>query len=294
MVDELSAPAAPAPEEPSAPASSGAALAAAPPEAPQAAAEAAAVRQKQRDPAAELGRELKAERQRRERAERALIETQQTVLDLTAKVNALLGEQTQKEAARREAELERLPPEQRIVAEIRQLRQQLDHLERGQRSGGATQETPYQYMLRRSQEIIAEANARHGLAGDLAISAEDLDEAAWSSEQAFQAAALAAARERQRLLRREGEKDMTKKGTTEESEVERRIREGIQRGVDAALRELGVSRPASPRPAGPPAGEATGEEIQAKLTGYNPKRMGPKALVQELRGVRERAAERIR
>lgn len=87
---------------------------------------------------------------------------------------------------------------------------------------------------------------------------------------------------------------MTKKGTTEESEVERRIREGIQRGVDAALRELGVSRPASPRPAGPPAGEATGEEIQAKLTGYNPKRMGPKALVQELRGVRERAAERIR
>lgn len=234
----------------------------------------------ERDRLADRGREIAQLRKERDALAQQLTATQQRLSTIEERL--ALDEQQ-----RLQAYLQSLPPEQRVQEEIRLLREQIGTLQQ-RLSSAQRAETVEAYKNRRMREILDEVNARYGLDGEDAIRVGDdsLDE---SGEVAFYASALAEAKYRAKMKSTGGSvapKKSTNQTSSNIDEVIARVKEETRREI---LKELGVSSPASARPAGG-GGKVTSEDIQKALRGYN-SRLGPGAVMKKLRELREQAAE---
>lgn len=196
---------------------------------------------------ASAGRETANERQRREQAEQQVV---QLSGQLNAAINRLTGVEqylARQQQEEQEAELSALPPEQRVLREVENLKAQLARQQQAASAPPlpAPRETPQQYQARRTREMVEEANQDYSLNGRMVITGNEsvLDT---SSEQAFKASIRALAATRAEFTPTE-ETNVAKKPAAQETpaEMETRIAKQVRAEV---MKELGVGGSNSARP----------------------------------------------
>ena len=242
---------------------------------------------RERDTLAQQGRELAAERRRREQAEQQLTTFSQRQAALERQVQGLTSSMVAQRQAEQETRLASLPPIERAEARAKIAEDKADHAARLATRRDTSSETPQQYQARRSRELIDEINTTHGLGGDLALTGRE-EELDWEDERGFSASARVLARVRQKQIgtARNGDETMAQKQAAPS------VEDIATQAVEAALRNVGieVGRPISPRPTGGESGGVSEIDFQRIHDRYSSKQ-GPHKTKLALRELRDRAIE---
>jgi hypothetical protein len=203
----------------------------------------------------------------------------------------LTEQQRQAAAARQaqmEAELARLPPQDRLERKLELLQGQVAQMQtaapqaqpvqpppqpQAPAGAGAQQEDPAVYMERRIKEIQAEAQTEFGVL----VTTDEVPDDAWGSEDAFYRSVMKQAA----LKSRDGGTPVAQKPAAETQE---QMRERIRR---EERERLGINSPASAR-AAPSSRKksATEADVRAAVQTYDSK-LGPKANIARMQKLRE-------
>lgn len=243
------------------------------------------------------GREAAEARRQAQQAQAQLASQTGQISELQAGIRLLaanLTERDRREAAARQqqqqAELERLPPADRLARQIQLLQGEIQDL----RAAGAQrqpaqqpqpqppqQQTPAQreasdderraYMDRRVREIVDEAETEFGVRPSL----DDIPDAAWDTEETFYREVMRAA-----AKGGSGGTAVAPKKDETPAQMRERIRQEERE-------KLGATAPNGARPAGTRRGKAaSADEVRAAAQTYDSK-LGPKANLARLQKLRD-------
>lgn len=238
---------------------------------------------------ASYGRELTQEREARQQMQQLVTQQAQHVQNLQRQLGQLGQAVTQAEQQRRAAYLASLPQDKRTAEIVRFQQQDIARLQRmiSDRQSPLPQRPQYTradaeaYTQRRMREILDEVNTTLGLSGGREITGAE-DELVDTTEAEFRASAIALARARAK--QGVGE-NVTKKVETKAAASDpKALREEIKQEV---LAELGAGRSNSAKAVAPKSG-VSDDEFRKVHQEYN-SRQGPKAQLDKLREIRERA-----
>ena len=247
-----------------------------------------------RDRLAQSGREAADARRRAQAAEQQVValnaQLQQQNSHLSQMEQYLLAQQR----AAQEAALAALPPDQRALAEVQMLRQQLDRPAPASASppppAALTTEERERYTQQRSAQLVGQANSLFELAESQAITGEER-ELDWSNEANFIASLNRLAVQR---LRSNGAPPTeeppvaTAKPKTETpEEAEARIAAKVRQDV---IKELGVGGSNAAKPTGASLGETDlSREAYDKIAYGRTSKDGMAGTVKRLREMRDEA-----
>ena len=243
------------------------------------------------------GREAAEARRQAQQAQAQLAGQTQQISELQAGIRLLaanLTERDRREAEARQrqqqAELERLPPADRLARQIQLLQGEVQDLrtagaqrqpaqppptyapqQQAPAQSGASDDERRQYMERRVQEIVSEAETEFGVRPNL----DDIPDAAWDTEETFY-------REVMRQAARVGQGGTAVAPRKDETPAQ--MRERIRQ---EEREKLGATAPNGARPAATRRGKAAGaDEVRAAAQSYDSK-LGPKANIARLQKLRD-------
>jgi hypothetical protein len=261
---------------------------AASPETPPAAGDDDAKRE--RDRRAAEGRRLRA-------LEETNVQLAQNVSVLTSRLEQMGAQLSAREQRDQEAYLNSLPPDERLEKKVELLEQRLAAPPaRPTQPAAPPTEDPVAYQRRRAQEILDGINERFGtdITPEEAVELGRRGIVDWASEDTYVATLRSVAIQAAQARPTPSQGGVTPQGketpvakNSQTDDIDKRI----QDGVDAALRDLGIHRPNSPRAAAA-SGPVSSEDMQKTTWGYS-SRQGPKAmrakLQQQIDAAREAA-----
>lgn len=244
------------------------------------------------------GREAAEARRQAAAAQQQLAAQTAKLAELDAGIRLLsanLSERDKRDAETRQqqikAELASLPPADRLQRQIELLQGEIAEIRTAapqaqparpappapqtpqqQPRRQATDDERRQYMERRVQEIVQEAERTYGVRPDL----DQIPDDQWGSEDAFYTAAM-----RQAQSRAGGNNVATKKQDETPAQMRERIRQEERE-------KLGVTSPTSPRPAntGGRRKAASADDVRSAAQTYD-SRQGPKANIDRMKKLRE-------
>lgn len=243
------------------------------------------------------GREAAEARRQAQQAQAQLAGQTQQIGELQAGIRLLaanLTERDRRDAEARQqqqqAELERLPPADRLARQIQLLQSEVHDLRTAGAQRQPAQPTPppapqqqalaqtgandderRQYMERRVQEIVTEAETEFGARPNL----DEIPDAAWDTEETFY-------REVMKQAARAGQGGTAV--ATNKDETPAQMRERIRQ---EEREKLGATAPNGARPAATRRGKAAGaDEVRAAAQSYDSK-LGPKANIARMQKLRD-------
>lgn len=214
-------------------------------------------------------------------AKRLLAAQAREIGELRESLGNLNASLTREQEQKLQAELAALPPAERALKEIEILKQRRDARPR---PAARQVETDDEYTARRTQEILAEVNGQFALDEDEALTGLESGLDA-SSEQAFIRSARKIARKRMlgqseetAVPKKEEKKELldTKAAQAEASQVRDDVLAQVRR-------ELGLSAPATPRPAGGRSGGISSDDYNRTLKDANTSTQGTRSAIKALK-----------